>query len=76
MILRRFFTNFQDAWSLKPGNGHDESYIFEKFANYIILSQDEVNTFVGHPELLEFCCTGGGDDAKLDGIGIKINVSY
>lgn len=73
LILRRCFTNFQDAWSLKPGKGQDESYIFEKFANYVILSQDEVNTFVGHPELLEFCCTGGGDDAKLDGIGIKIN---
>ena len=43
------------------------------FANYVILSQDDLDTFVGHPELLEFCSTGGGDDAKMDGIGIKIN---
>ena len=71
LILRRCFTNFQDAWSLKPGKGQDESYIFEKFANYIILSQDEVNTFVGHPELLEFCSTGG----IVEGIEIKMEVT-
>lgn len=71
LILKKHFKDFQDAWHIE-GN-ESESVIFEKFVNYTILSQDEVNTFVGHPELLDFCCTGGGDDAKMDGIGIKIN---
>ena len=73
LILRKCFSKFQEAWSLKPSTELDEATIFEKFVNYVILSQDEVSTFVGHPELLDFCCTGGGDDAKLDGLGIKIN---
>ena len=47
--------------------------MFEMFVNYVILSQEDLDTFIGHPELLDFCSTGGGDDAKMDGIGIKIN---
>lgn len=70
LILKKHFIDFRDAWQIK---GNDESKIFEKFVNYVILSQDEVRTFIGHPDVLDFCCTGGGDDAKLDGIGIKIN---
>lgn len=70
LILKKHFMNFRDAWQIKD---KDESAVFEKFVNYVILSQDEANTFVGHPNLLDVCCTGGGDDTKLDGIGIKIN---
>lgn len=70
LILKKHFIDFQDAWQIKDD---DESMVFEKFVNYVILSQDEVNTFVGHPDLLDICSPGGGDDAKLDGIGIKIN---
>lgn len=70
LILRKHFLNFRDAWQITET---DESVVFEKFVHYVILSQDEANTFVGHLNLLDDCCTGGGDDAKLDGIGIKIN---
>lgn len=70
LILRKHFVDFRDSWQIKET---DESKVFEKFVNYVILSQDEVRTFIGHPDILDFCCTGGGDDAKLDGIGIKIN---
>ena len=73
LILKRYFTDFQKEWQLKDSKDMPESTIFEMFANYVILSQDELDTFVGRPELLDFCCTGGGDDAKLDGIGIKLN---
>lgn len=73
LILKKCFIDFQDAWELKISKELPESTIFERFVNYIILSQEELNAFVGHPELLDFCCTGGGDDAKLDGLGIKIN---
>lgn len=70
LILRKHFFDFRDSWQL---NELDDSFVFEQFVNNIIISQDEVNTFVGRPDLLDFCCTGGGDDAKLDGVGIKIN---
>lgn len=70
LILKKYFLNFCDAWQITDAN---ESSVFEKFVNYVILSQDEASTFVGHVDILEKCCTGGGDDSKLDGIGIKIN---
>lgn len=70
LILRKHFIDFRESWQL---SNKEESVVFEQFVNNIVLSQDEVNTFVGRPELLDFCSTGGGDDAKLDGIGIKIN---
>lgn len=70
LILKKHFLDFCDAWQIKE---QEESTVFEKFVNYVILSQDEANTFVGHIDLLDTCSTGGGDDAKLDGIGIKIN---
>lgn len=73
LILKKCFTNFQDAWQLKNSKEFSESEIFEMFVNYVILSQNELDTFIGHPELLDFCSTGGGEDAKMDGIGIKIN---
>ncbi|MBQ7149453.1 MAG: AIPR family protein [Prevotella sp.] len=46
---------------------------FEKFVDYSILSHDDTSSFIGDPDLLDFCWTGGEDDAKLDGVGIKIN---
>ena len=70
LILKKHFMNFRDAWQITD---KDEAAVFEKFVNCVILSQDEANTFVGNLNLLDVCCTGGGDDAKLDGIGIKIN---
>ncbi len=73
LILKKCFADFLEAWQLKEKSDISEATKFEMFANYVILSQDDLDTFVGHPELLEFCSTGGGDDAKMDGIGIKIN---
>lgn len=73
LILKKCFSDFLEAWQLKEKSDIPEATKFEMFANYVILSQDDLDTFVGHPELLEFCSTGGGDDAKMDGIGIKIN---
>lgn len=73
LILRKCFADFLEAWQLKEKSDVSEAAKFEMFANYVILSQDDLDTFIGHPELLEFCSTGGGDDAKMDGIGIKIN---
>lgn len=73
LILKKCFADFLEAWQLKEKGDIPEATKFEMFANYVILSQDDLDTFVGHPELLEFCSTGGGDDAKMDGIGIKIN---
>lgn len=73
LILKKCFADFKDAWQLKVSPQISEATIFEMFSNYVILSQEDLNTFIGHPELLELCSTGGGDDAKMDGIGIKIN---
>ena len=63
LILKKHFMNFRDAWQITD---KDEAAVFEKFVNCVILSQDEANTFVGNLNLLDVCCTGGGDDAKLD----------
>lgn len=73
LILKSNFVKFCDSWEVKFDSDREESAAFEKFVNYCVLSQDDSSSFVGNPDLLEFCCTGGGDDAKLDGVGIKIN---
>lgn len=73
LILKKCFVDFLEGWQLKDKNDISEATKFEMFVNYVILSQDDLDAFIGHPELLEFCSTGGGDDAKMDGIGIKIN---
>ena len=73
LILKSHFAKFCDSWEIKFNSEKEESVAFEKFVNYCILSQDDSSSFVGNPDLLDFCCTGGGNDAKLDGVGIKIN---
>ncbi|MBR4199226.1 MAG: AIPR family protein [Bacteroidales bacterium] len=73
LVLKSQFVNFLDSWGLKYSNTIEEAYAFEKFVNYLVLSQDDSSTFIGNPDLLDSCCVGGGEDAKLDGIGIKIN---
>lgn len=73
LILKKCFADFQEAWQLQSHKDLSESAIFEMFSNYVILCQEDIETFIGHPDLLDFCSTGGGDDAKMDGIGIKIN---
>ena len=73
LILKSNFAKFCDSWEIHYKNDQEESAAFEKFVNYSILSKDDSSAFIGNPDLLDFCCTGGGDDAKLDGVGIKIN---
>ena len=73
LIIKSNFANFLDSWGLQYNNEQEEALCFEKFVNYLVLSSDDASAFVGNPDLLDFCCTGGGNDAKLDGIGIKIN---
>ena len=73
LILKSNFVKFCDSWGIKYNSDLEESAVFEKFINYCILSQDDSSSFVGNPDLLDFCCTGGGNDAKLDGVGIRIN---
>lgn len=75
LILKSYFCKFTESWGIDYQTPQTEANAFEKFVNYTILSLDETNAFVGKPDLLDFCSTGGGDDAKLDGIGIKINGS-
>lgn len=43
LILKKHFVDFKDAWQIKE---KDEAKVFEKFVNYVILSQDEVDTFI------------------------------
>ncbi len=73
LILKSHFVRFCDSWEIKFNSDQEESSAFEKFVNFCLLSRDDSSTFVGNPDLLDFCCTGGGDDAKLDGVGIKVN---
>lgn len=73
LILKSNFVRFCDSWQIEFDKGITEALAFEKFVNFCILSQDDNSAFTGNPDLLDFCCTGGGDDAKLDGVGIKIN---
>lgn len=73
LVLKSYFTRFTESWSVTYASEQEEATAFEKFVNYTILSLDEPTAFVGNPDLLDFCSTGGGNDAKLDGIGIKIN---
>ncbi len=73
LVLKSFFTRFTESWNITYDDTISEAKAFEKFVNYTILSLDDVSAFVGKPDLLDFCSSGGGNDAKLDGIGIKIN---
>lgn len=73
LILKSNFVRFCDSWEIEYDTDKKEAFAFEKFVNFCILSQDDSSAFTGNPDLLDFCCTGGGDDAKLDGVGIKIN---
>lgn len=73
LILKSNFVKFCDSWEIEYHSDQEESLAFEKFVNFSLLSRDDSSTFVGNPDLLDFCCTGGGDDAKLDGVGIKVN---
>ena len=73
LILKSYFVKFCDSWEIKISTEQEESLAFERFVNYSLLSRDDSSAFVGKPNLLDFCCTGGGNDAKLDGIGIKVN---
>ena len=75
LVLKSFFTRFTESWNITYDDNISEAMAFEKFVNYTILSLDDVSAFVGKPDLLDFCSSGGGNDAKLDGIGIKINGS-
>ena len=73
LILKSNFVRFCDSWEIESDTDIKEASAFEKFVNFCILSQDDCSAFTGNPDLLDFCCTGGGNDAKLDGVGIKIN---
>lgn len=73
LILKSYFAKFCDSWEIHYSSEQEESTAFEKFVNYCVLSKDDSGAFIGNPDLLDFCSTGGGDDAKLDGVGIKIN---
>ena len=75
LVLKSFFTRFTESWNITYDDTISEAKAFEKFVNYTIHSLDDVSAFVGKPDLLDFCSSGGGNDAKLDGIGIKINGS-
>lgn len=73
LILKSQFVGFINTWGLTFTNDKEEAAVFEKFVTYAYLSHDDPSAFIGNVDLLDFCCTGGGDDAKLDGIGIKVN---
>ena len=73
LILKGQFSKFLSSWKLAPNGSNEEASAFEKFVNYMILSLDDPGSFVGDPDLLDLCSTGGGDDAKLDGIGLRVN---
>lgn len=73
LILKSYFAKFCDSWGINYKSDLEEATAFEKFVNYSILSKDDSSAFIGNPDLLDFCCVGGKDDAKLDGVGIKIN---
>lgn len=74
LILKSHFNRFLESWNINNAqNVHEETREFERFVNYTILSMDDPSAFIGKPELLDCCCVGGADDAKLDGIGVKVN---
>ncbi|UYU78710.1 AIPR family protein [Bacteroides thetaiotaomicron] len=73
LVLKSFFTRFTESWNIAYNDTISEAKAFEKFVNHTILSLDDVSAFVGKSDLLDFCSPGGGNDAKLDGVGIKIN---
>ena len=74
LILKSHFNRFLESWNINnTDTALEEAKAFERFVNYTILSMDDPSAFIGKPELLDCCCVGGANDAKLDGIGIKIN---
>lgn len=73
IVLRGKFENFVKSWDIQFSSVTEEAEAFEKFVNYIIISNDNPSAFIGKPELLDFCSPGGGNDGKIDGVGIKVN---
>lgn len=52
LILKKCFADFLEAWQLKEKGDIPEATKFEMFANYVILSQDDLDTFLHHHRLL------------------------
>lgn len=69
-IIKAHQKKFKEAYNLIKDS---EDQIFEKFVNYSELLQHQPDVFSSDLEFLDLVCVGGGQDAGLDGIAIKIN---
>ena len=69
-IIKAHQKKFKEAYNLIKDS---EDQIFEKFVNYSELLQHQPDVFSSDLEFLDLVCIGGGQDAGLDGIAIKVN---
>ena len=69
-IIKAHQKKFKEAYNLIKDT---EDQIFEKFVNYSELLQHQPDAFSSDLEFLDLVCVGGGQDAGLDGIAIKVN---
>lgn len=69
-IIKAHQKKFKEAYNLVKDT---EDQLFEKFVNYSELLQHQPDVFSSDLEFLDLVCVGGGQDAGLDGIAIKVN---
>lgn len=69
-IIKAHQKRFKEAYNFKKDT---EDQIFEKFVNYSELLQHQPDAFSSDLEFLDLVCVGGGQDAGLDGLAIKVN---
>ena len=69
-IIKAHQKKFKEAYNLVKDS---EDQVFEKFVNYSELLQHQPDVFSSDLEFLDLVCVGGGNDAGLDGVAIKVN---
>ena len=69
-IIKAHQKKFKEAYNLIKDS---EDQVFEKFVNYSELLQHQPDVFSSDLEFLDLVCVGGGNDAGLDGVAIKVN---
>lgn len=77
-IVQGYFAAFKESFDIQiEGEGRKkdlaDSHAFEKFVNYLLLSEDDPTAFIGNASQLDTITVGEGYDLWTDGIAIRIN---
>lgn len=69
-IIKGYIKDFKEDFGIEENK---EDILFEKFANYCIVSRIHPEAFSSDFEKIEEMNVGGGEDTGIDGLGIFVN---